>query len=348
MLNLELLEDRLVLSGPTADQQYVLSLVNFLRTNPAQAGNYLTSNISPVVQGTLNSYGLSVSQLKSELDSATPQPALAWSDSLASAATAQSQYEANTGQQTHTGANGASLLSRINSAGYNNTASEGENTYAWAQSIDEAMQAFLLEWGVPDHGHYNNLLQPGTSANSSFRDLGVGLVNTNQNGVGPLILTQDFGSQQNEGPQIVGVAYNDQLGTGLYSQGEGFSGLTVDAKNVQTGQDVSTTTWGSGGFQLPVASNGTYKVTVSENGNVISSQNVQVGMTNQLANFNISAAQVQAASQPTPPPPPPAAPPVPTFGGFQSGNVQQVTQANSSTNQPSWPSGWSFWTAAVS
>ena len=44
------------------------------------------------------------------------------------------------------------------------TLTDGENTYAYAESVDEAMQSFLFDWGVADHGHYNNLLQPGTSA----------------------------------------------------------------------------------------------------------------------------------------------------------------------------------------
>ena len=72
------------------------------------------------------------------------------------------------------------------------------------------MQSFLFDWGVADHGHYNNLLQPGTSAHGTpTRTSASAWSASNNQGVGPLVVTQDFGSQTNEGPQILGVVYND-------------------------------------------------------------------------------------------------------------------------------------------
>ena len=147
------------------------------------------------------------------------------------------------------------------------------------------MQSFLFDWGVSDHGHYNNLLQPGISAENAYKDVGIGLVNTSGNGVGPLVLTQDFGSQQNEGPQILGVVYNDPTKTGFYAQGEGQGGVTIDAMNLSTGQDYQTQTWSAGGYQIPVAANADYQVTATENGQVISSQQVQVGDVNVETDF---------------------------------------------------------------
>lgn len=244
--NLESLESRRVLSsvvGPTPDQQFALELINLVRTNPSAAAAEITSNLTPDVTATLNQYGLSVSGLKAELDSATPQPPLAWSDSLGASAQQQSQYEADNGVQTHQGAGEASLEGRMNSAGYSNDLSYGENTYAWATSIEEAMQSFLFDWGVSDHGHYQNLLQPGTSAENAYKDVGIGLVNTSGNGAGPLVITQDFGSQQNEGPQILGVVYDDPTNSGYYQEGQGQGGVTIDIKNLATGQDSQTQTW---------------------------------------------------------------------------------------------------------
>ena len=121
------------------------------------------------------------------------------------------------------------------------------------------MQSFLFDWGVADHGHYNNLLQPGTSAESSYKDVGIGLVNSGPNGTGPLVITQDFGSQQNEGPQILGVVYNDPNHTGFFADGEGLGGVTIDVKNLATGQDTQTQTWSSGGYQVPVSPNTSYR-----------------------------------------------------------------------------------------
>src|SRR4051812_18390529 len=157
---LESLEARQVLSsivGPTADQQYALELMNLVRTHPAAAGDRLTSDLAPNVQATLDHYGLKASDLQAELRSATPQPPLAWSDSLASTAQAQSQYQADHGVQTHQGQGQASLSDRISGAGFSNLRSYGENTYAFADSTDEAMQSFLFDWGVSDAGHYKNL-----------------------------------------------------------------------------------------------------------------------------------------------------------------------------------------------
>ena len=319
--NLEGLESRLVLSAvvaPTADQQYALELINLARTNPSLAATEITSNLSPAVRATLGQYGLSVSGLVSEMDSATAQPPLAWNSSLASSAQRQSQYEANNGVQTHQGAGEAGLESRINSAGYANDLTYGENTYAYATSIEEAMQSFLFDWGVSDHGHYNDLLQPGTSAENSFKDVGIGLVSSNNgNGVGPLVITQDFGSQQGEGPQIVGVVYNDPNQLGYYTQGSGLGGVTIDFKNLSTGQDTQTQTWNAGGYQMPVTGNTAYQVTAIQGGQVISSQRIQVGDVNVEADFVNNPATYQAVqavqAAPAPMPAPTPAPmPVPT------------------------------------
>ena len=73
------------------------------------------------------------------------------------------------------------------------------------------MQAFLIDWGVPSDGHRINIQQPGVSAQNAFRDVGIGIVQTNPSNpsFGPMVVTQDFGSQANEQAQVVGVAYYD-------------------------------------------------------------------------------------------------------------------------------------------
>jgi uncharacterized protein YkwD len=375
--NLENLETRQVLStvvGPTPDQQYALELINLVRTDPSAAVTEITSNLSPDVQATLNQYGLTVGGLVSKMDSATAQPPLAWSDSLGNSAQQQSQYESSNGVQTHQGAGEAGLQSRINSAGYTNDISWGENTYAYADSIEEAMQSFLFDWGVSDDGHYNNLLQPGTSAQNSYKDVGIGLVNST-NGVGPLVITQDFGSQNNEGPQIVGVVYNDPNHTGLYAEGQGLGGVTVNVENLSTGQNTQVQTWSAGGYQVPVAANTAYQVTATQNGQVISSQQVQVGDVNVEADFvnnptttPTPVAEPQIIATPTPATPTPAptvtvtsnsSPQVSTSTSPSSSQsqgqsstttqTQPPTQQDTSNTDDAFPtvnvSGWSHWTA---
>src|SRR4051794_10805393 len=134
---LERLETRQVLSGVSglsSDKQYVLELINLVRTNPTAAANRLTANLSSDVQATIQSYGLSVDGLKSKMANATPQPPVAYSATLDSVAQGQSQYEADTSNQTHQGPGGVGLGGRFAAAGYASPLTEGENTYAYAQS----------------------------------------------------------------------------------------------------------------------------------------------------------------------------------------------------------------------
>ena len=61
--------------------------------------------------------------------------------------------------QSHTGSDGSTADQRMQQAGYTGASSTGENAYAYADTVDEAMQAFLIDWGVSDSGHRRNLLQ---------------------------------------------------------------------------------------------------------------------------------------------------------------------------------------------
>ena len=60
-LRFENLETRQLMSagGPTAQEQYMLELINQARTNPQAAADRVTSNLTPDVVATLNYYGTS-------------------------------------------------------------------------------------------------------------------------------------------------------------------------------------------------------------------------------------------------------------------------------------------------
>src|SRR5262249_5023692 len=160
---------------------------------PQVAVQYIKSNITPDITLTLNHYGVDLNATLQEIASSKAQPPLAWNPHLAQSALSQSQDMATNGFQSHSGSTGSTPPQRMQQAGYNPT-TDGENVYAYAQSIDQAMEAFLLDWGVSDAGHRANILQPNVSAQGAYRDVGIGLVNSNgPNGVGPLVVTQDFG-----------------------------------------------------------------------------------------------------------------------------------------------------------
>ena len=356
---LESLETRQVLSsvgGPSPDKQYVLELINLVRTNPSAAADRFTNNLSNDVQATLRQYGLTPDGLRSDLKAATPLPPLAYSDALDSTAQSQSQDEASMGKQTHTGANGSSLGDRLKAANYN-LATAGENTYAYANDVDQAMQSFLFDWGVADRGHYKNLLQPDVSAQKSYKDVGVGLVNTQGNGVGPLVITTDFGAEQNEGPQIVGVVYNDKNHDNFYTPGEGQGGVTITATD-PNGQTYSVQSWQSGGYQIPVPGGSDYTITASVNGQVIQSRSIHVDDVNAKADFvldgtpppvvvPIVAPVRMAAPVPAPVAAPVAAPaPVTVTIPMKIAVTAPVSAAAASNpGSPSWLSRWSKWNA---
>ena len=370
-LRFENLEGRQLLStaGPTNQEQYMLQLINEARTNPAAAAAQITSaaNLTADVQATLKYYNVSLQQVEQTIANATPQAPLAWNQDLANAAQGQSQYEADNQTQTHTGADGSTTEQRIESAGYTNPTSNGENTYAYASSVMEAMQAFLMDWGVPSDGHRINIQQPGVSAQNAYTSVGIGLVQTSAStpSFGPMVITQDFGSQANTQAQVVGVAYNDNAGTGFYLPGEGAGGVQIDAVNLQTGAVSSTQTWASGGYELSLAP-GQYRIIASSNDTVIQTSNVTVNNLNVEQDFvltntwqggtresAIAAAQPQAAAPVTIHTTPTI---TPTTVVGTLANVSNVTSSSQSSSSPATSSSpnsflsifansWSAWNA---
>jgi hypothetical protein len=192
--------------------------------------------------------------------------------------------------QSHTGSNGSTSGQRMQQAGYTHANSTGENAYAYATSVDEAMEAFLIDWGVPGNGHRDNLLQPGVSAANAYRDVGIGLAQTSGgSSVGPTVVTQDFGAQPNESAQLVGVAFNDTNGDRFFNSTEGVANVQIDAVNLKTGQVSSTQTGSFGGYQMPLAP-GPYRIIASQNNQVIKTVDLNVGDTNIEQDFITSDA----------------------------------------------------------
>ncbi len=291
-LRFENLESRQLLSSasaaPTDDEQYMLQLINEARTDPSAAAQEIASDVTPDVEATLQYYNINLQSTEQAIASATPQPPLAWNADLAAAAQGHSQDMANTQVQSHTGSNGSSPQQRMEQAGYNNIASTRENAFAYASDVQEAMQAFLIDWGNPSDGHRDNIQQPGVSAQNAFRDVGIGEVETTSNpNFGPLVFTQDFASQNNEQAQLVGVAYYDNARTGFYAPSEGQSGLQIDAVNQATGQVTSTQTWSSGGYELSLAP-GQYTIVASLNNQVFKTTNVTISNVNVEQDFVLS------------------------------------------------------------
>ena len=300
-LTLERLESRALLSsgGPSAQEEYMIQLVNEARTNPAAAAERVTTNLTADDLATINHYGVDINQVRQDIASSTAQPPLAWNAALEQAALGHSQDMSNNGFQSHTGSDGSSSLQRMQAAGYGNSSSTGENAYAYATSIDQAMKAFLIDWGVAGNGHRANILQPNVSANDAYREVGIGIVNSSTPGMGPLVITQDFGSQNGAKADLLGVAFNDLNGTNFYAPGEGQGNVEIDATNQATGQTTSVETWdASGAYQMPLDP-GSYQVTALVGNQVVRSQTVNIGTTNVEVDYNLSQPW-QPQTQPQP------------------------------------------------
>ena len=266
----------------------MLELINQARMNPQAAAVRVTSNLTPDIQSTLSYYNVNLSATEQAIASAAPKPPLAWNPDLATAAQAHSNDMATNQFQSHTGSDGSTPDQRMQEAGYTNASSTGENAFAYATSVDEAMQAFLIDWGVSDAGHRRNILQPNVSSSNAYQSVGIGIATTSGNSkVGPLVITQDFGSQPNQQAMLVGVAYYDNQHTGMYEIGEGEGGVQIDATNLVTGQTTSTQTWSSGGYQIAL-SPGQYQITASVNGTVFQTLPVTIGTQNVEQDFVLS------------------------------------------------------------
>src|SRR5689334_7002860 len=107
-LGCECLESRELMSGPSGEQQYMLQLLNLVRTNPAAGVDRILSNLDTDTLNTLKFYNINLQNVKNTISSMQARPPLAWSDALGNAAQSHSQDMNNTGVQSHTGSDGSS------------------------------------------------------------------------------------------------------------------------------------------------------------------------------------------------------------------------------------------------
>lgn len=300
-LRMDHLESRELLTagGPSADAQYMLELINLARTNPSAAADLVTNNLDQNVTATVDYFHVDLNSVKNDIANSASRPPLAWNDKLAESAIDHSLDMANNGFQSHTGSNGSTVDQRDDQAGYTNRSTGGENAYAYSTSVDQAMDAFLIDWGVDSHGHRNNLLQQSSSPDQYYREVGIGIISSNVPNFGPKVITQDFGSQNGAKAQLLGVAYNDPKHTHRYAQGSGVGNVEIDATNLSTGQTQSTQTWDNGGgYQIPLDP-GTYNVVAKVGNQVVRNDQVNIGSQNVKVDYDLSDPwQGSSVSQP--------------------------------------------------
>ncbi|HEV2806652.1 MAG TPA: CAP domain-containing protein [Chthoniobacterales bacterium] len=294
------------IGDPTSEEQYYLELINRARANPVAESVRLATTTDANVTSAYNAFGVNLVLMQTQFATILPQPPLSMNATLVTAARAHSQNMLQNNYQGHAGPDG-SLTTRLQSytAGANGW-NIGENVYAYSKSVWYGHAGFEVDWGgsaltggmqVPP-GHRQNIHSP------DFREVGIGVVlgsNGGSSGVGPQLVTQDFGTVGGLPPLVTGVVYRDLNSNGFYDPGEGVGGVTVTVSNANS----YAVTASAGGYSVPVPGNGNYTVSFSGGGVPASQKNVAVaGGQNVKADYVASGTVTPPTPTPTPTPTP--------------------------------------------
>lgn len=239
--------------------------------------------------------------INSERAKVGAQP-LAFDGDLNEASESHSQWMIGTDTFSHTGAGGSSAGQRMTAAGYAFTGS-----WAWGENIAYATtrspagyqdEVLLLHTNLMNSsGHRANIL------NDNYREVGLGFEVGDYGGRESAFVTEDF-ARSGSSALLTGVAFDDKDGDHFYDVGEGLGGLTLTAVS-STGATYTTTTYGSGGYDLALPP-ATYTVTFSGAGIDTTSMQTTIGSKN--VKLDLIDPATGGGSEPLPPsePPPPA------------------------------------------
>jgi hypothetical protein len=268
------------IGNPTAEQQYMLELINRARANADAEAVRL--GIGSRQEGPPRING----QVWNIPNSTQP---LSWNPQLFNAAQGHAAFLNNNDHFfTNTSPHdfgGTTPNQRIANAGYSMAAyngptnggafpgpenvaeaiSFGSGPYTGAKLIAEVLSAhndLFTDQTVQGRGHRC------TTTLAFFREIGIG-ISTGRD-IGPdgggtvrtwesLYIVQNFGMHANSTPFITGVVYQDTNGNGLYDPGEGIGGIRIDV----AGSNFFAISTPSGGYSVPVPGNATYTVTFS-------------------------------------------------------------------------------------
>jgi uncharacterized protein YkwD len=305
LLSLETLEAREVPAlNPSGFEQEMLELTNKMRMDPAGELNRLLVSTNPLqardaeVQAALTYFGVSGSTLVSQWSSLTPAAPLAWSELLTNAARGHNTAMIAADTQSHQLPGEPALTTRATNAGYTTWSALGENIYAYSDTVLYGHAGFAIDWGYGPGGIQSPAGHRVNIMNKSYREVGISVVaeSNSSTQVGPLVITQDFGSRSSFGnPWLLGVVYGDTNSNGRYNNGEGKGGVSV---TISGSGNYFTTTMTAGGYQIQVPA-GSYTVTFSGGGLASPiSKSVTVGS----ANVKVDGIAGQSGSGGTPPP----------------------------------------------
>lgn len=254
------------IGDPTPDEQLYLEMINRARANPQAEAQIFANTTDLQVLAAYNNepyWTVDLALMVEQFAALPVVPPLAFNARLLTAARKHSQYQYQIVKQTHDGPGTWTLADRVKNEGYSYSRL-GENVFATAESVFHGHVGFEVDWGFgpggmqTPAGHRNNIHSP------NFREVGLGIFlgskpppDQNSPGVGPQLITQDFGTQLNQSPLLSGVVYFDLNGNNFYDPGEGIGGVSVSVDRVA----LSGVSARSGGYAVPInTGNGEYTV----------------------------------------------------------------------------------------
>jgi hypothetical protein len=215
---------------------------------------------------------------------------------------------------------------------------------------------FMIDWGNTANGIQSQDPAYGSHRlslmGSDFVEIGI----SRKQGWDSTAVTevQEFGTRFNPIPALVGAVYTDSDSNAFYTPGEGMSGVTVKATPTGGGTSFQTTTFGSGGYVLPINTPGTYTVTFTGASGLLKTATVTI------ANESVALDAIVAAVVTPPPPPDPPSPSTSTVASDIDGDSKpDYVLFNTSTRRtqvwyldgatktgqadgPTLPSGWTI------
>lgn len=242
--------------NPTAEEQYMLELINRARAGPAAEGEFLVGQKDPQIKSVFDYYKVNLARVKRDFAGYAARPPLTFHPDLIAAARRHSSDMAKNNFQSHTGSDGSSPAVRVNETGYE------------ATSVNESVFALLIPTTLYAHvglnvdwGPYSNGVQPDPIhretimglAGYDFKEIGIGIIvrtGASAEKNGKLAVTQNFSNRQASPNFLVGVAYTDANMNGICDPGEGLSGITVTPDVGSWYAKTST----SGGYAIPFSS----------------------------------------------------------------------------------------------
>ncbi|MBL9134913.1 MAG: CAP domain-containing protein [Verrucomicrobiales bacterium] len=255
---------------PSDEEQLYVEYINRARANPTEEGIRLVTTTDPEVLSAYGYFKVDLELVKRQFAAIAPAPPVSIHPFLTDSARRHSEDMYQNEFQGHDGTDGSDAGRRMTEAGYTWRAL-GENVFSYAESVWYGHAGLNVDWGLGPGGLQNPPGHRNTIHNPLFREVGVGVRLGSKGSVGPQLVTQDFGTRQNLGPFITGVAFYDLNTNGFYDLGEGMGGVKVWVTEAPS-YAVSSR---SGGFSVPVPGNGHWTV-IFEVGGVSSERKVLV------------------------------------------------------------------------